>query len=210
ILILIASLYYNCLLSVIVAADDANANKTNASKGPSAIAAPADNNSYGGRLYIYHHNNKNDNNSRTSADDKMKNTSTTTSSSSTLGYGNILNREERLIDLTRKHKIHLNGFEIDENSLLKHLKEHEKELIFGKNRKKRAVKLVHLSYRPDAEKLQALNVKHTSASLHRHKRSAAVEETTATTSQRHSGAQQMPEVSLKIKGNIRREYESVL
>uniref|UniRef100_A0A1A9VA33 Uncharacterized protein n=1 Tax=Glossina austeni TaxID=7395 RepID=A0A1A9VA33_GLOAU len=93
ILILIASLYYNCLLSVIVAADDANANKTNASKGPSAIAALADNNSYGGRFYIYHHNNKNDNNSRTSADDKMKNTSTT--SSSIPGYDNILNREEQ-------------------------------------------------------------------------------------------------------------------
>ncbi|XP_037887566.1 A disintegrin and metalloproteinase with thrombospondin motifs 16 isoform X1 [Glossina fuscipes] len=199
ILILIASLYYNCLLSVIVAADDANANKTDASKGPSANAALANNNSYGGRFYIYYHNNKNDNNTRTSADDKMKIIST--SSSSTLGYDNILNRQERLIDLTRKHKIHLNGFEIDENSLLKHLKEHEKELIFGKNREKRAVKLVHLSYRPDAEKLQAVNVKHTSASLHRHKRSAAVEETTATTSQRHSGAQQMPEVSLKIKDN---------
>uniref|UniRef100_A0A1B0BN77 Uncharacterized protein n=1 Tax=Glossina palpalis gambiensis TaxID=67801 RepID=A0A1B0BN77_9MUSC len=109
ILILIASLYYNCLLSVIVAADDANANKTDASKGPSANAALANNNSYGGRFYIYYHNNKNDNNTRTSADDKMKIIST--SSSSTLGYDNILNRQERLIDLTRKHKIHLNGFE---------------------------------------------------------------------------------------------------
>uniref|UniRef100_A0A1A9ZX33 Uncharacterized protein n=1 Tax=Glossina pallidipes TaxID=7398 RepID=A0A1A9ZX33_GLOPL len=109
ILILIASLYYNCLLSVIVAADDANANKTNASKGPNAIAALADNNSYGGRFYIYHHNNKNDNNSRTSADDKMKNTSTT--SSSTLVYDNILNREEqrgefalrKIFELTRHY-----------------------------------------------------------------------------------------------------------
>ncbi|TMW42707.1 hypothetical protein DOY81_012213 [Sarcophaga bullata] len=36
---------------------------------------------------------------------------------------------------------------IDENNLLEHLEDHEKDLIFGKSRKKRSVKLVHLNYR---------------------------------------------------------------
>ncbi|TMW41788.1 hypothetical protein DOY81_013132, partial [Sarcophaga bullata] len=35
----------------------------------------------------------------------------------------------------------------DENNLLEHLEDHEKDLIFGKSRKKRSVKLVHLNYR---------------------------------------------------------------
>ncbi|XP_005176563.1 uncharacterized protein LOC101893463 [Musca domestica] len=54
------------------------------------------------------------------------------------------------IDITRKHQIHYNGQLIDEDNLLEHLEEHERELIFGKSRKKRSIKLVHLIYRPTA------------------------------------------------------------
>ncbi|XP_075165715.1 ADAMTS metallopeptidase stall [Haematobia irritans] len=57
---------------------------------------------------------------------------------------------DHIIDITRKHKIHYNGVTIDEDNLVEHLEEHERELIFGKSRKKRSIKLVHLTYRPTA------------------------------------------------------------
>ncbi|XP_037820978.1 uncharacterized protein LOC119609992 [Lucilia sericata] len=61
----------------------------------------------------------------------------------------------QFIDITRKHKIHYNGFVIDETNLLDHLEDHEKDLIFGKSRKKRSVKLVHLQYRTTARETEA-------------------------------------------------------
>ncbi|XP_073811990.1 ADAMTS metallopeptidase stall [Musca autumnalis] len=62
------------------------------------------------------------------------------------------------IDITRKHKIHYNGQVIDEDNLLEHLREHERELIFGKSRKKRSIKLVHLTYRPNAATVHPTDV----------------------------------------------------
>ncbi|XP_011178053.1 uncharacterized protein LOC105209376 [Zeugodacus cucurbitae] len=54
------------------------------------------------------------------------------------------------IDITRKHSVHLNGVEIKESSLADHLAEHEKELIFGKVKEGRPLKLVHLQHLTDA------------------------------------------------------------
>ncbi|XP_059225123.1 uncharacterized protein LOC106087759 [Stomoxys calcitrans] len=57
-----------------------------------------------------------------------------------------------IIDITRKHQIHYNGHVIDEDNIIEHLEEHERQLIFGKSRKKRSIKLVHLTYRPVVER----------------------------------------------------------
>uniref|UniRef100_A0A1A9WYH1 Uncharacterized protein n=1 Tax=Glossina brevipalpis TaxID=37001 RepID=A0A1A9WYH1_9MUSC len=109
ILILIASLFYNCLFSVIVAVDA----KTNNSKEPRASATFADSKSRGDRFHVYYHH-QNDSNSRATPDEKIKNISSGRGNSiSTPSYDNNSNPpHERLIDLTRKHKIYLNSFEI--------------------------------------------------------------------------------------------------
>ncbi|XP_055836780.1 A disintegrin and metalloproteinase with thrombospondin motifs 16 isoform X1 [Episyrphus balteatus] len=51
------------------------------------------------------------------------------------------------INVKRKNYVQLNGVKIDANSLHKYLEQHEKELIFGKNKKKGEVKLVQIERR---------------------------------------------------------------
>ncbi|XP_017054391.1 uncharacterized protein LOC108096942 [Drosophila ficusphila] len=60
------------------------------------------------------------------------------------------------IELRRKRSLHYNGIELDENTLVGHLREHERALIFGSRSAEEApeFKLVHLAKQPAEQQRQ--------------------------------------------------------
>ncbi|XP_037942184.1 uncharacterized protein LOC119675069 [Teleopsis dalmanni] len=101
----------------------------------------------------------------------------------------------------------MSRYMIDENSLLEHLLDHERELIFGKSIKNRNIKLVHLRHLTDADEVAVSNTKGTA-------RPVTIEENATQTPSRRvkradsassaeqlNGAQPRQEVSIQIQDN---------
>ncbi|XP_054738435.1 uncharacterized protein LOC129244685 isoform X1 [Anastrepha obliqua] len=230
VLILITTLIWNCLhfgCAVRNHNDNANSNKneTTSNYSGSYFSTASHNHDAADRRFADGLDVNDSGSSSSSRSSSNSSTSTHHSSSGGNGATNPNNNAavggRRLhIDITRKHSVHLNGVEIDEQSLADHLAEHEKELIFGKVKTRRPLKLVHLQHLTDANAVDGATSAAAAVSIqakqkqqyeqqekahetsHRVKRSD-----TSATAERQSGAQaqtasQSEEiVSVQIKDN---------
>ncbi|XP_049307736.1 uncharacterized protein LOC105226273 [Bactrocera dorsalis] len=165
--ILIATLIWNCLHFECAVHDNNNNNNISASSNNSSNANKTlvSNRSWFSKTTASHshvapavgHNERVADNTRSSSSSSTHNASNTNSSTNANGNARAVGGRRLRIDITRKHSVHLNGVEIKESSLADHLAEHEKELIFGKEKEGRPLKLVHLQHLTDASDVDGGN-----------------------------------------------------